>query len=334
MGGKMDSQVNGVLCSISTRGRYDTTLPLAILSVIQQTVKPNKLVIFDDNPQPRDLREQQHYLYLFKLLDQHNIKWECLFAAKKGQHHNHQMANLMGYTWVWRMDDDTVAEPHVLETLLKYTNDNVGAVGGSIITPPDHRIVDSTGKIDNIGSEPNCQWGILTQVKQADHLHCSFLYRAGVYDYNLALSTVAHREETLFTWGLKQKGYEILAVPNAVTYHLKNPQGGIRTHDDPAPYDHDQKIFDNFIKYKNNTIVVLDCGMGDHIVFKRVLPKIANPLVFSCYPDIIPGASIAMAQQLFGDISHWNLYQKMDQWKWTQSLQLAFEKLYLPLGYK
>jgi len=208
----------------------------------------------------------------------------------------------------------------------------VGAVGGSIITPPDHRVVDSSGKIEAIGIEPNCQWGMISKVKQVDHLHCSFLYRAGVYDYNLALSPVAHREETLFTWGLKQMGYDVLVVPDAVTYHLKNPQGGIRTHDDPAPYDHDQKIFDNFIKYKNHTIVILDCGMGDHIVFKHVLPKIKNPLVFSCYPDIIPGESIAQAKHLFGDISHWNIYQKMDQWTWTQSLQLALEKLYMPLG--
>jgi hypothetical protein len=324
--------MNKVLCSISTRGRYDTTLPLAILSVIQQTIKPNKLMIFDDNLQPKDLREQQHYLYLFKLLDQHNIKWECVFAARKGQHHNHQMANLMGYEWVWRLDDDTVAEPNVLETLLSHTAPDVGAVAGSIITPPDSRTVDATGKIDRISQEPNPQWGMIKKIMSVDHLHCSFLYRAGIYDYNLSLSAVAHREETLFTWGLKQKGYTLLLVPNAITWHLKNDQGGIRVRDDPAPYDHDQKIFDNFIKYKDHTIVVLDCGMGDHIVFKHVLPKIANPLVFSCYPDIIPGDSIAQAKQLFGDISHWNIYQKMDQWKWTQSLQLAFEKLYIPQG--
>lgn len=322
--------MTSVLCSISTRGRYDTTLPLAILSVIQQTVKPDKLVIFDDNPNPVDLREQQHYLYLLKLLEQHNIKWECLFAAHKGQHHNHQIANTMGYTWVWRLDDDTIAEPHVLETLLSHTNSHVGGVGGSVITPPDKRIVDATGKIENIDQEPNIQWGMITQVKQVDHLHCSFLYRAGIYDYNLALSNVAHREETLFTHGLKQMGYDLLVVPHAVTWHLKNQQGGIRTQDDPIPYAHDQMIFNNFMQYTNNTIVILDCGMGDHVVFSHVLPKIARPVVFSCYPDIIPGGSISQAKQLFGDIDHWNIYQKMHQWKWTQSLEKAFEKLYLP----
>lgn len=322
--------MNNVLCSISTRGRYDTTLPLAILSVIQQTVKPDKLVIFDDNPNPMDLRQHQHYLYLFRLLDQHKISWECLFAARKGQHHNHQIANLMGYKWVWRLDDDCVADPHVLETLLSYTNNNVGGVAGSVITPPNTQILDVRGTIEHIDQEPNIQWGIISQVKHVDHLHCSFLYRAGTYDYNLALSPVAHREETLFTYGLKQKGYDLLVVPNAITWHLKNDQGGIRHQHDPRPYDHDQMIFDNFIKHKNKTIVVLDCGMGDHVVFASVLPRIKNPLVFSCYPDIIPGGSIAQAQQLFGDISHWNIYQKMDQWKWTHSLQKAFVKLYLP----
>lgn len=319
-----------VLCSISTKGRYNTTLSLAILSVLQQTHKPDKLVIFDDNSQPQDLRQQQHYLYLFQLLDHHNITWECVFAAQKGQHHNHQMANLMGYEWVWRLDDDTIAEPTVLATLLSHAHDHVGAVAGSVLTPPHTHKVTATGKIHNIDHEPNLQWGVIDQIQQVDHLHCSFLYRAGVHDYNLSLSKVAHREETLFTWGLKQKGYDLLLVPDAVTWHLKNHQGGIRSDQDPIPFAHDQMIFDNFMKYKDQTIVVLDCGMGDHVVFSHVLPKIANPCVFSCYPNIVPGASIEQAKRLFGDISAWNIYQKMDQWKWTQSLEQAFEKLYLP----
>ena len=58
-----------ILCSISTRGRYDTTLPMAIQSVITQTRLPDKLVIFDDNDNPKDTREDPKYRYLFSLLD-------------------------------------------------------------------------------------------------------------------------------------------------------------------------------------------------------------------------------------------------------------------------
>jgi hypothetical protein len=316
-----------ILCSISTRGRYDTTLSLAIMSVINQTLKPNKLVIFDDNENPRDLRETQHYMYIFQMLDMKGIEWEWLFAEKKGQHYNHQKANNMGYKWVWRMDDDTVAEPNVLETLYSHVNDEVGAVGGSVLTPPYMLPVNATGLIDNI-DEPSVQWGTITEKKEVDHLHCSFLYRAGVADYCLSLSKVAHREETLFTYDLKLAGYKNYIVPNNITWHLKNKEGGIR--DGLVDlFAHDDKIFRARMSLRDHTIVVLDCGMGDHIMFKKILPEIKNPLIFSCYPEIVPGKSIQEAYDLLGDISHYNIYGKMDQWNWTSSVVDAFRKMYV-----
>ena len=315
-----------ILCSISTKGRYDTTLPMAIQSVLTQTVLPNKLVLFDDNDEPKDLRELQHYQYLFRMMDEKGLPWEVVFGPKKGQHHNHQRANTMGYEWVWRLDDDTVAESNVLETLLSYTSPQIGAVGGSVLTPPFMKGLQSTGKIENI-EEQSIQWDYISHVKEVDHLHCSFLYRAGIQDYNLALSRAAFREETLFTFGLKQRGYKILVVPNANTWHLKNQSGGVRTNTKEM-FDNDDKIFRNFLKYKNQTIVVLDCGMGDHIIFSHVLPHIKRPEVFSCYPDIIPGRSIGEAIELFGDIDQFNIYKKMDQWNWKDSLEKAFRKMY------
>jgi hypothetical protein len=93
-------------------------------------------------------------------------------------------------------------------------------------------------------------------------------------------------------------------------------------------YQHDEQIFKNFMDYKDHTIVVLNCGMGDHIVFSHVLPLIKNPIVFSCYPEIVEGQSIAAAHLLFADIDYWNIYKKMDQWQWQDSLENAFRKLY------
>lgn len=315
-----------ILCSISTRGRYDTTLPLAIQSVIMQTMPVSKLIIFDDNDQPKDMREVQTYQYLFSMMDLKGIPWEWVYAEKKGQHYNHDKANKMGYEWVWRMDDDTIAEPDTLEKLFSYVTDEVGAVGGSILTPPFTLDIEATGKIENIDREANLQWSYIKQVKSVDHLHCSFLYRAGICDYDLSLSRIAHREETLFTYGLKQRGYQILVVP-AITWHLKNRVGGIRD-GVREMFEHDERIFQAALSYKDNTIVVLDCGMGDHIVFKHVLPLIKNPVVFSCYPDIIPGRSISEAYEAFGNLDKYNIYRKMDEWNWKDSIEKAFRKLY------
>jgi len=317
-----------ILCSISTKGRYDTTLPLAMMSVVNQTLKPDKLIIFDDNDNPIDVREQQVYLYIFQMLDLKGIQWEWVFAEKKGQHYNHQKANKMGYNWVWRIDDDTVAESNTLKVLYSYVADDVGAVGGSVLTPPLSGEVIGTGKIKDIYYENNLQWYYIKEEKEVDHLHCSFLYRAGIVDYNLGLSKVAHREETLFTYALKQRGYKNLIVPNAVTWHLKNKKGGIRDGHHEM-FMHDEEIFKNILNFSDRTIVVLDCGMGDHIVFKKVLPDIKNPIIFTCYPEIIPGRSIAEAKHLFGAIEQFNVYQKMDQWNWKDSLENGFRKLYV-----
>lgn len=326
-----------VLCSVATRGRYFTTLPLVLNAIINQTRPVDKLVIFDDNDEPKDMRSEMIYSYFFQMLDIKGIAWEWLYADKKGQHHIHQRANMMGYDWVWRVDDDAIPEPNVLERLYSYAEGvdelgetKIGAVGGSVLTPPHMPDTGKvTGLIDNIDSEPNIQWGKIERVKSVEHLHCTFLYRAGVCDYNLGLSRVAHREETLFTYGLHKKGYKILAVPNAVTWHMKNPEGGIRSETKKEMYEHDEQIFRNILHYRDSTIVVLNCGLGDHLVYSHVHDSISNPLVFTCYPEVVPGKSIAQAQQLFGDIDHWNIYKKMDQWKWKDSLENAYRKLYL-----
>jgi GT2 family glycosyltransferase len=319
-----------ILCSIATKGRYFTTLPMVIEAIINQTKKPDKLVIFDDNDEPQDLRNHFLYQHLFHILNVKGIDWEWKYAEKKGQHHIHQMANTMGYDWVWRVDDDAIPEPNVLERLSYYAFDEVGAVGGSVITPPlNPEPLNSTGKLKNIQIEPNIQWGLIKKTKEVEHLYCSFLYRAGVHDYNLGLSRVAHREETLFSNGLFKKGYKLLVIPSAITWHLKNPEGGIRSNQTIEMFEHDELIFKNVTQYKDKKIVVLNSGMGDHIVFKNILPEIENAEVFTCYPDIVPGRSIAEAKALFGDIDQWNIYKKMNQWNWTGSLKDAYRKLYL-----
>ena len=94
-------------------------------------------------------------------------------------------------------------------------------------------------------------------------------------------------------------------------------------------YEHDEYIFRTHLKYKDYTVVILNCGLGDHIVFSKVLPKIKKPLVFSCYPEVVDGKSIAEAHSIFGNLDQWNIYGQMDKWKWSQSLEKAFERMYL-----
>jgi SAM-dependent methyltransferase len=319
-----------VLCSVPTRGRYFTTLPMVLMAIANQTKKVDKLVIFDDNDEPKDVRQEPIYQHIFYVLNTKGINWEWQFAGKKGQHHIHQAANMMGYDWVWRCDDDAVPESTVLETLYKHTADGIGAVGGTVINPPNQpTFLPATGLLKNIQVEPNIQWGWIAEPKQVEHLYSTFLYRAGVVDYNLGLSRVAHREETLFSYSLHAKGYTLLVVPDAVTWHLKNPEGGIRDGAKQEMFDRDEQIFRNITGFQGKTIVVLNSGLGDHIVLSKILPEIRNPEVFGCYPEVVPCRSIAEAQALFGDIDQWNIYKKMAEWNWTGSLEDAYRKMYL-----
>ena len=72
-----------ILCSVATRGRYQTTLPLVLNAIMNQTKLPDKLVIFDDNDEPQDMRNVAMYQHFFQILDYKKIAWEWVFAEKK-----------------------------------------------------------------------------------------------------------------------------------------------------------------------------------------------------------------------------------------------------------
>lgn len=328
-----------ILCSISTRNRYYTTLPTAILCCINQTRKPSKIVIFDDNDRPIDMRYDDTFKSILMLMDLKGIQWEVVYAERKGQHFNHQLANKMGYKFVWRVDDDDFPDPNVLETLYSNMKDNVGAVGGSIICPSWQLDINNpqnaSGNISEIYTKQNKQWFLIKEKEEVDHLHCSFLYRAGIVDYNLNLSRIAHREESLFTWELKQKGYKILIVPDAITYHMKTETGGIRD-GVQAMYDHDDWVFHNLV-FNLGKLIVLDSGIGDHIVFKSILPELKEKYdkisIACCYPEVFENCeedlySLADAEKVVDKLNH-NIYKFMDENNWKDSLQNAYRKLYI-----
>lgn len=332
---------NSILCSISTRGRYDTTLPLAINAIVMQELLPDALVIFDDNDKPVDIRGVQQYEYLLRMLDEKGVNWSVAFGEKKGQHYNHQKANKMDYKFVWRVDDDCVPEPNVLKKLFALMKDDVGAVGGSILTPPFQRGIKATGKIEDVRTEPSLQWDYTKETKEVDHLHCSFLYRAGIVDYDLSLSKVAHREETIFTYGIKHKGYKVF-ITDCVTWHLRNKAGGIRE-GDRSLFEKDERIFNSYLNLWGITdskkkLIVLDNGIGDHYAFKNILPALKlrheKILLAVCYPDIFhdeEGLELISIQDAFnicGDIGVFSIYGWMDRNKWNKNLSGAFLKMY------
>jgi GT2 family glycosyltransferase len=222
-----------ILAEIATKDRYNTTLPMTIASLINQTVKPDFLLIIDDGDQG-ELFQFPQYGPLFTLLQKQGIGSYVIYGQKKGQHFSHETAQEYalkdGYTYIFRIDDDVILEPNVLEVLLSEMKENVGAVCCPVIVPDNPVVSEKYAvSIDDINNYPNIQWTDTQPKQEIEHLHCSFLFRPGVAHYNLELSPRAFREETLFGYDLFRAGYKLIYTPEAIIWHLKQQSGGCRS---------------------------------------------------------------------------------------------------------
>jgi GT2 family glycosyltransferase len=349
--------VEEITAVISTRNRYYSTLPLTLTAIANQTYRPKHLIIYDDG-EHKDLRNDPLYSHIFSLLSFKGIFWEVAFGEGKGQVLNHIKSLTMAKTnLIWRCDDDHVPEPNVLETLVSSIDSTVGAIGGLVIPANGIRDLPSiaSNKIEDIYLGQNQQWYLHSDktVKEVDHLYSTFVYRKDIAEYSMDHSEVCHREETILTYNMVKKGYKVLVDPSAITWHFQSPQGGIRSEEinKHEKYMHDEQIFLRKmagwgIKPNDYSWVVLDNGIGDHFVFKQLLPKylemnkgkknffcVCYPEIFSDFPDITL-ASIADAKTVLGDIDRFNIYKWMIDQKWKGTLSEAFRGLYRlpPIG--
>ena len=321
--------VQEIIVEVSTKGRYDNTLPLCLTSIALQTYKPHKVVIYDDNDNPRDLRLEETYQHIFKLFDSKGIGWEVKFGQKKGQHFNHEHAQTLGEL-VWRIDDDEIAEHNCLEELVKELKEGVGAVAGLVMQPPASPLPPyASNKIKEL-DKSNIQWFEWSgEPIEVEHLYSSFLYRTGIAHYNLSLSPKAHREETMFSHSIHKAGFKLVVTPNAKTWHFRS-SGGIRSDDKVEDYEHDELIFRKWLGYGN--LVVLKNGLGDHLMFRQVMDKLNIDTIACCYPDVFADKgvrliSIEEAMQ-FTDIDKYDIYGWCVSNNWKGFLGDAYLKLY------
>jgi SAM-dependent methyltransferase len=323
-----------VLCAIPTRGRYDCLMQ-CLQAVAFQTVKPDKVIVYDDAEGARqDLREHPIGRYLLPLLNRHQIEWEVVFTPGKGQHIAHQLANQSGYDYVWRLDDDNVPEPDVLERLLSRMQDDVGAVGGAVYEL--QRIVrGGTGKIQDFFSRGNVQWEPDHGVFDVDHLYGSFLYRPGIVDYKHAMSPAAFQEETIFTHRLKRAGYRLIADTSIHTHHFKAPHGGTRATDLEWGYAWDQVEFLKVMEQEwGIKLIHLGVGLGDCFAFKHILPdlqrKYRHVILGSCYPEVFQDDRVTLIPYEAAKANSTdNVYDWMAERNWSGHIIEAFRAMYL-----
>lgn len=348
-----------VTCGIPTKGRYDT-LSNTLLSIIFQTMPPSEIIIVDDNEDAKDLREIRTYQSLFQLMNDYKITWRVIFGRHLGQHHSHQMVQEEAkYPIVWRIDDDEIAEKNVLQGLLDYFSDDVGAIGGLVPQNcPAPPLPPNAANIISDLNAPNIQWfehprdkalvgdtgvmiGVRPEIREVDHLTSSFIYRKGIAKYELGLSRAAFREETLFTYELKRKGFKLLVNPNVITWHFR----GENRHSNTQDWENDDKFFQEKLREwgileSQSKTIVLDCGIGDELIVATLIPELKkkygklviacchNPVFEDFQGEDVQLISIADAKQRLGSIDHLNIYRNMIDWNWKDSLEGAFRKLY------
>jgi SAM-dependent methyltransferase len=338
-----------VTCVISTKNRSHTTLPMTIMGICNQTVKPNHLIIYDDGDFKPELNKDPIYSKLFAIISASGISWEYKYGKKIGQVSNHIQSLKDAKTdFIYRLDDDNVPEYNVLEYLLDCVKDDVGAVGGLVINSFTDVPATASNKIEDIFLGINEAWFFHpkdSQPKEVDHLYSSFIYRRDIAEYPDNLSCAGHREETILTYGMKRKGYKIILNPSVKTWHFNNPEGGIRTNQNQSNFEKDSYIFSqklNEWKVKPNEyqFVVLENGLGDHFAFKSVLPQyfekykdkthiffVTFPAVFEDVPNI-KLASIADAKNMFGEIDRYNIYKLIADERFDKSLPSAYKTMY------
>ena len=335
---------------ISTKDRYYDTLPLTLNSILTQSFNDFEIILFDDNEKPEDLRNIEVYKNIFSRFDQRGIPWKVIYGDKKGQVWNHQKSlEIASGDWIWRIDDDESPECNVLQVLVENISDDVGAISCSIIDPSVGVKSSPTGicnKMSGIFTEPNCQWFEIKEKMEVEHLYSSFLYRRNIpgIGYNLNLSIVGHREETMFSNMIYRSGYKLILMPGIKIWHYRNPKGGIRSFSDQKLWEHDEGVFAEYLKtididIKKTLSVCLDCGVGDHICFREVWLKYRDKIdcrLFVTYPEVLEEDgvelhSIGDAIKIFGNVERFSIYRYLDEeFKRGNKLSLSagFEKFY------
>lgn len=330
-----------------TKNRYDS-LDKTLLSIALQSVPAYEVIIVDDSDNPINLTTIPHYEHIFRLFDEKQIKWQVKFGQKKGQHHSHQMVQELAETeLIFRIDDDEVAEPETLRKLnaVISKDEKIAAVAPAVTLPNPQQLPPGLRNlIGTVTKAPNMQWFRGQGVYEADHLYSCFLYRRGIVNYDMTLSSVSHREETIFSHSLKRAGYKLMVNMDAHVYHFQSATGGIRTYRDPILWEHDEKIFQAYLSLWNvdsveTKMIVLDCGIGDHWAFKNILPELKKKYpsitIAACFPDVfwdekdIKLISIADAKNIYGDITPFQVYKLL--WDTKEKIHLieGFRRMYL-----
>jgi hypothetical protein len=226
---------NKITILLTTCGRYETTLPLCLMSIFNQSHPPDRVVLVDDSKEKKfyDYPILKNILILFK---EKGIIFEYFYGSCKGAVPALQLGlDKIEDGWVFKTDDDNILSCNVLELFINNIQDNIGAMSGIIIDKylhsfyernPDKVSIEENGyynRIENIYSELNIQMmhNQSNEIKKVEHIYSNYFFKRDIADdYPIELSPSSHREETIFTYNIFRKGYDLIIIPEIKIYHL------------------------------------------------------------------------------------------------------------------
>lgn len=224
---------NNITVLLTTCDRYDTTLPLCLLSIINQTRKPDRIVIVDDSIQNK-FYESYQIKQLLIIAKYKNLTIDYYHGERKGA----VPALQKGFEkikdgWILKTDDDNVLEPNVLEIYESHISDEIGGMGGIVLM--DDKVYTRSesnapvsSKIEDLYTHFNIQmvYNQSDEPKEVDHLYSNYFFRKEAIDsFPLEIQPSSYREETILTYSIKRKNYKLFVYPQSKTYHLRTSNG-------------------------------------------------------------------------------------------------------------
>lgn len=226
---------------LATCDRYDTLLPLCLMSIYNQSHPPDRVVLVDDsiNKKFYEYTILKNILILFK---EKGIEFSYFYGKNKGMVPALQIGlDNISDGWVFKTDDDNILSYNTLELFVNNIGTNIGAMGGVIIDKgfmsykknnPNNISKEKDGyynRIENIYSELNIQMVIdqSDDIKKVEHIYSNYFFnRELVDDYPIELTPSGQREDTIFTYNIFRKGYDLIIIPQIRIQHLNYDNGG------------------------------------------------------------------------------------------------------------
>lgn len=234
---------NNIVVFLATYQRYDSTLPLCLMSILNQSLKPDRVMLVDDNIEKRFYEHKilRNLIYLFK---KKGIEFDIYHGPGKGLTHAFEVGmEKVKKGWVLKIDDDNVLEYDALEIFEKNINEKVGAMSGIILDKKTSKFSDSNieeklvsedgfcNKIEDIYSVLNIQMLPIQSAvtKKVEHLYSNYFFRRDLIDDEMIdsvkkLTPSCYREDTIMTHQIFRKGYELLVIPAVKIHHLNSEE--------------------------------------------------------------------------------------------------------------